>query len=130
MEFWRRTKKNIGEEKILSTQKSSEEIARKSAVSMRNPESSLFGVLRRSRVTEKSSAETARHNVYIFDVAPRAKKPEIKKAVEGRWPVRVEKVRVLRTAGKERRRGRIVGWKPGIKKAMVTLMTGDRIDIQ
>lgn len=88
-----------------------------------------LGVLRAHRVTEKS-ARLGEASTYVFIVNNDATKPAIRRSVEGRYGVTVRSVRTITTHGKERRRGNQVGWKPGIKKAMVTLKEGEKIEIQ
>lgn len=87
------------------------------------------GVLVAPHVTEKT-ANAASGNKYVFLVAPRTNKQMIKRAVESRYGVKVEAVNITRTYGKERRRGQIIGWKPGIKKAAVTVKEGQKIEMQ
>ncbi|MFQ5793757.1 MAG: 50S ribosomal protein L23 [Candidatus Bipolaricaulia bacterium] len=69
-------------------------------------------------------------NKYAFRVHPRANKPEIRKAVQEIFGVKVVGVWTMRYRGKPRRqrfyeRGRTSGW----KKAIVQLADGDRIEI-
>ena len=75
------------------------------------------------------------NNVYTFVVAKEANKIEIGHAVEKLWDVKVENVRTMVYAGKDRRalmgrmsRNRNVGRRPSYKKAMVTLAEGDHIE--
>lgn len=89
----------------------------------------LFGILRASRLTEKSSA-AAQRGVHTFVVSLGAGKGQIAEAVERSYGVEVTGVRTARTHGKERRRGRQIGWKPGFKKAMVRLKEGQKIEAQ
>ena len=64
-----------------------------------------------------------------FYVHPKANKLEIKQAVEKAFDVKVEAVNVVRRAPSVReRQGRVVGRKPGWKKAYVTLRQGDKIE--
>lgn len=65
---------------------------------------------------------------YVFEVTDNTSKNEIEKAINDLYKVKVVKVNILRTAGKEKRRGRIIGWQPGHKKAIVTLKAGEKID--
>lgn len=81
------------------------------------------------RMTEKA-AHAAGSGTYTFSVARDAGKKQIKEAVEARYQVGVAAVRVLNSPAKERRRGNQIGWKPGFKKAMITLKKGQRIEIQ
>jgi large subunit ribosomal protein L23 len=87
-------------------------------------------VLRRPVVSEKAY-RLQESGVYTFLVATDATKPEIRQAVESVFSVRVAKVNTLRRPGKKRRNRRtgIVGHKPVTKRAVVTLVEGDRIEI-
>jgi large subunit ribosomal protein L23 len=58
---------------------------------------------------------------YTFTVAKDANKPEIAKAVETLFKVKVEKVNTLNRRGKPRRYGRFEGYTSAWKKAVVTL---------
>lgn len=87
------------------------------------------GVLRAFRITEKTSA-LGKRNWYVFSVEKDRNKMEVKRAVEGRYGVKVERVRIAHSPGKVRRRGRIIGWKPGFKKAMVKVKEGQSIEMQ
>ena len=89
----------------------------------------IYGVIRAPLITEKT-ASLGKDRVYTFVVAPSANKVDIKRAVENRFSVKVEKVNILNMPDKERRRGRQVGWKAGFKKATVKLKEGQAIEIQ
>ena len=79
-------------------------------------------------ITEKS--ENARSNgVYTFKVDPRAKKPEIKEAIEKIFNVKVTSLRTLNVKPKKRRVGRYTGLTNRTKKAIVTLAEGQTIDL-
>ena len=87
------------------------------------------GILLYPHFTEKTSAQAAQQK-YVFAVAPVANKAEVRKAVEKRFGVKVEDVHMINIHGKERRRGKQIGWKPGIKKAIVRLADGQTIEVQ
>lgn len=91
--------------------------------------SSYARILRSPHITEKT-ARAGETGTYAFKVSPYANKNTVKQAVERRYGVGVARVRILQTPAHARVRGNIVGWKPGFKKAMVTLKSGERIDIQ
>ncbi len=80
-------------------------------------------------VVSEKSYEAIERRQYTFMVDPRANKSEIKDAVEAIFDVKVTKVNTLRTKGKPRRRGMIVGRTSRGKKAIVTLAEGDKIEI-
>lgn len=68
-------------------------------------------------------------NKYTFVVDPRANKTEIKQAVESIFEVTVTKVNTQNRRGKRKRRGWIVGKRPDVKRAIVTLAAGDEIEL-
>jgi large subunit ribosomal protein L23 len=88
-------------------------------------------IIRRPVITEKSNYLVSEHNQYTFVVDARANKVQIKEAIELAWPdVQVEKVRVANMPAKRARRWRrTTVRKPAYKKAIITLVTGDRIDL-
>ena len=85
-------------------------------------------IIRRALQTEKSSMMMA-ENKYVFEVDRRAGKPEIKKAVEALFKVEVAEVRTMTVRGKVKRMGRFSGKRPDWKKAVVTLVEGNSIDL-
>ena len=68
---------------------------------------------------------------YTFVVDPGANRVQIRQAVEQLFGVRVAKVNTLNRKGKRKRNRRTFtyGSRPDIKRAIVTLMPGDRIDL-
>lgn len=81
-------------------------------------------------VSEKSYA-LLEQNVYTFRVHPDASKPEITDAVETIFNVRVKKVNTLNRGGKRKRNRRswTYGKRSDAKRAYVTLVEGDSIDL-
>ena len=79
-------------------------------------------------VSEKSYA-LLDAGVYTFVVHPEANKTEIRQAVEAIFGVTVTNVNTLNRKGKKKRRGRWYGVRPDTKRAIVTLRSGDRIDL-
>ena len=88
----------------------------------------ILKILKEPRVTEKSTMVGENHGQYVFKVIPDATKPEIKKAVETLFGVKVESVRVLNMKGKTKRFGRREGRRGDWKKAYVSLAEGQEID--
>lgn len=82
-------------------------------------------------VVSEKSYELLESNVYTFRVHPDAAKPEIKDAVESLFNVTVLKVNTMNRKGKRRRNRRrpTFGQRPDIKRALVTLAEGDRIEL-
>lgn len=81
-------------------------------------------VIKRPVVTEKSTQFKEAHNGYVFEVALQAEKPEIKKAIEELFNVKVKTVRVQIVPGKLKRAGRGQIKTPRWKKAVVQLSSG------
>ena len=79
-------------------------------------------------VTEKATIQLE-ENKYVFNVLPKATKPEIRAAIESLFDVTVTKVNTLRLPRKKRRVGRFLGYKPQYKRAIVTLREGDSITL-
>ena len=77
-------------------------------------------------VTEKATLQME-ENKYVFDVLPKATKPEIKAAIESLFDVTVTSVNTLKLPRKQRRVGRFIGYKSQYKRAIVTLQEGDSI---
>ena len=88
----------------------------------------LMNVVLAPVVSEKSTFVADRNRQYVFRVADRATKPQIKAAVELMFKTKVDDVTVLNVRGKERRFGRLVGRKRNWKKAYVRLAEGQEIN--
>jgi large subunit ribosomal protein L23 len=88
---------------------------------------SLYDVLRRPLITEKSTDLKESQGTVCFEVHRDATKPEIKKAVESLFGVKVADVRVANMHGKVKRQGRYVGRRPDWKKAFVVLKKGEKM---
>lgn len=88
----------------------------------------LRDVIVRPIVTEKSTMG-AEAGKYVFEVADRANKTQIREAVEAIFEVNVTQVNVSRVRGKWRRFGRSRGKRPDWKKATVTVQPGQTIEI-
>ena len=87
-------------------------------------------VILRPVVSEKSYG-LLDESVYTFVVDPTANKIEIRQAVEAIFNVRVAKVNTLNRKGKRKRNRRqfTFGKRPDTKRAIVTLVEGDHIDL-
>ena len=87
----------------------------------------LYEVLRRPLITEKTTTLKETQRTLGFEVHRDATKPEIKKAVESFFGVKVEDVRVVNVHGKVKRQGRYSGKRPDWKKAYVVLKKGEKM---
>ena len=85
-------------------------------------------VIRHLLRTEKGTGLMAKRK-YLFAVGRHATKPQIKRAVEDLFKVKVADVNTAVMPGKPRRVGSRWGWKPNTKKAVVTLAPGSKIEI-
>lgn len=90
---------------------------------MKNPRDVI-----KSPVISEKSYKLIEENKYVFAVDPEARKEEIKDAVEAIFKVKVRSVNTLVKPGKKKRQGLTSGRTPSIKKAIVTLAAGDKIE--
>ena len=79
-------------------------------------------------ITEKAHEEMAA-NKYIFRIAGKANKKNVKKSIEQLYGVGVIKINIINIPAKKRKFGAKTGWKSGYKKAMITLKEGDKIEL-
>jgi large subunit ribosomal protein L23 len=89
----------------------------------------LAGIVIAPHVSEKSARVASEGNQYVFRVRRDATKPEIRAAVEYLFEVKVDAVRVVNQAGKEKRFGRSLGRRQDWKKAYVRLQEGQTIEM-
>ena len=87
-----------------------------------------FEIIKTARLTEKGTRQGSKFNQYTLVADRRASKPQIKKAVEELFKVKVVRVNTLNVRGKIRRQRRAdEGHTNAWKKAIVTLKDGDKI---
>ena len=89
----------------------------------------LIDILKAPHVSEKSALAADSANQYLFRVATDATKPEIRKAVEMMFDVKVERVCVLNVKGKTKRFGARLGKRSDWRKAYVRLAEGQEIEM-
>ncbi len=89
---------------------------------------SIYNVLKRPILTEKSLLQKDSQNRYSFVVEKNSTKTDIRNAVEKLFKVKVKKVCTSVMPGKTRRMGRFEGVRSDWKKATVTLHEGFKID--
>jgi large subunit ribosomal protein L23 len=88
----------------------------------------MYDIIRAPVITEKATMGSE-HNQVTFRVPLDASKPEIKQAVEGIFNVKVKAVNTLIQKGKVKRFRGTIGKRSDVKKAIVTLVEGQSIDI-
>jgi large subunit ribosomal protein L23 len=91
----------------------------------------IYEVIRRPLVTEKSNYQTCKLHQYSFEVRSEATRTMVKEAIEELFDVTVTRVNILNTAGKRsrRRNRRLLIRTAGFKKAIVTLAEGSTLEI-
>jgi large subunit ribosomal protein L23 len=92
----------------------------------------LYDVLRRPVVTEKSNYLSGKLNQVVFEVASDATKQQVKDAIESVFDVTVVRVNVINVPPKRARRlrsRRILVRRSSYKKAIITLAPGQTISI-
>jgi large subunit ribosomal protein L23 len=88
-----------------------------------------YSIVIRPIVTEQGIHFANVKGAYSFEVHRKAKKAEIKNAIEKIYGVKVDKVRTANHKGKRRRRGRRMGTTAAWKKAVVFLAPDNHIDL-
>ena len=88
----------------------------------------VYEVLKKPLITEKSTIQKEMQNQLTFEVDKRANKVEIRRAVEKVLNVRVVDVRTIQMKGKVKRYGRVQGKRRNWKKAIVTLAPGEHVE--
>ena len=92
----------------------------------------IYDVIRKPVVTEKSNFLSGKLNQYVFEVANDATKALVKEAIETIFDVDVLKVNVINVPAKRTRRWRsrrVMVRRSGYKKAIVTIAEGQSIPI-
>jgi large subunit ribosomal protein L23 len=87
-----------------------------------------YDVIKSPVITEKATL-ASEHNKVVFKVAKTATKPQIKEAVEKLFDVKVTGVNTQVVKGKVKRFKGQLGQRSDVKKAVVTLAEGSRIDV-
>jgi len=87
-----------------------------------------FDIILAPVITEKSTLASEANQV-VFNVARKARKADIKEAVEKLFSVKVKSVNTLNRKGKVKRFRGVKGRQSDVKKAIVTLEEGHSIDV-
>lgn len=93
---------------------------------------SVYDVLRRPIITEKTNFQTGKLNQVVFEVSKDATKAMVKDAIESVFDVSVTRVNIINVPAKRSRRpqsGRMLVRRSGYKKAIISLAAGDSIDM-
>ena len=84
-------------------------------------------VIRRAIITEKSTLLREGGQILVFEVALRATKIDVRRAVAQLLGSKVAEVRTSIAHGKVKRQGRFAGQRPDWKKAYVRLRAGEQV---
>ncbi|MBW2738923.1 MAG: 50S ribosomal protein L23 [Deltaproteobacteria bacterium] len=87
-----------------------------------------YNIVKSPLITEKTTIQKETSNQVSFKVSRKSNRVEIKRAIENIFNVKVAGVRTMQVKGKTKQRGRIIGKRKDWKKAIVTLIHGERID--
>jgi large subunit ribosomal protein L23 len=91
---------------------------------MKNP----YDIIKLPLITEKGM-KLVDEGKYTFEVMAGANKIEVKNAIEKVFNVNVVKVNIINVRKKERRVGKYQGFRPAVRKAIVTLQKGQTLDV-
>ena len=87
-----------------------------------------YDVIRKPIITEKSTM-ASENNAVVFEVAIDANQPQITEAVEALFGVKVKAVNTVVSKGTVKRFRGQIGRRNNVKKAYVTLVEGNTIDV-
>ena len=86
-------------------------------------------ILIRPLLTEKMTELKDQQNKICFLVSPESNKIEIKQAAEEALKVKIDSVNIINTQGKRKRLGRYEGKWSNLKKAILTLKKGEKLEL-
>ena len=131
LDIFKKKKPPVGKKEVEKPTKKPKEI-KKEIAAVPKREKKIVGeawrVLKAPHITEKATY-LAGKNQYVFRVEDRANKTEIEKAIEDLYGVEVVSVKIIKIPKKQRRLGRISGWRKGYKKAIVKIKEGQKIEV-
>lgn len=91
---------------------------------MKNP----YDIIKRPLITEKST-KLVENGQYTFEVMQGVNKVEVKQAIEQVFDKKVVSVKIINVRKKERKVGKYEGFRPAVRKAIVTLAEGQTLDV-
>lgn len=89
---------------------------------------STLSPIKKPWITEKS-VDLSKNGKYVFIVERRVSKSEVKKALKKYYDVDAVGVNMVNIPGKPKRYGRVQGKTSGMRKAIVTLKSGQSLDV-
>lgn len=88
----------------------------------------LLSVFKKPLITEKNY-KLLNQQKYVFIVDAKARKLDIKLAFEKIFATKVKSINIIKTKSKPRRIGRFSGYTKAVKKALITLFPGNKLDL-
>lgn len=133
LKFWKFGRKEKKEEQEISKKDEKKIFEKpKEEKSSREINSALHeyssSIIVRPHITEKSNFLRSM-NQYVVEVSPRANKIDVKKAIKKLFGVMPIKAQSIRVKGKKRKYGKVFGKTKDKKKVIITLNTGETIDL-
>ena len=125
-----KTMEGEGKKEVKKVAEETKEIKKKPARVLKRKKINAklaFRVLKAPHITEKAT-DLIQKNQYTFKVFLNSNKTEIKKAVAQLYNVDVLSVKIIKVPRKERRLGKISGWRKAYKKAIVKIKKGQKIE--
>lgn len=127
-------KKKVVKKEVVKKEAAKKEVKKEARVAPAVPmrpkkaSASAYRTLKYPLITEKAT-DLTKFNQYVFHVYKGVSKTEVGKAVQDIYGVKVVGVKVINIHPKQRRLGRIEGWRKGYKKVIVRLAEGQKIEI-
>lgn len=90
---------------------------------------SMNKFLVKNPIISEKTTQLAALRKYVFLVDKNSAAPEIKKIIEDIYKVNIVSANIVNVKSKKRRLGMSIGTKSGYKKIIVTLKSGQKLDI-
>lgn len=87
-----------------------------------------YDIIKRPIITEKTSL-LIEEGKYTFEVAQKVNRIDVKRAIEEAFEVDVIKVNIINVRKKAHKVGKYEGMRPAVRKAIVTLAEGQKLDV-
>lgn len=126
-DFFKKNKKAIPQTQGKEVAEARLQLKEAERQGQKEPVKDASGVIMVPYTSEKGS-QSQQKGEYVFKVFSSATKLTVKSAVSKMYGVNAQKVRIINVKPRKVRVGKFQGLKPGFKKAIVTLLKGQKID--
>lgn len=89
----------------------------------------IFTTILSAHLSEKATLATQNYRQYVFEVCSKSTKQTVKDAIEHLFKSKVKTIRILNVKTKPKRFGNRMGRSKAWKKAYVTLLEGEQINL-